>query len=354
LFLCVVAKMKIGVLTLGDWMADPATGVRLSQRERFDAIVTLAQWAEEFGFDSFHIGEHHFCDYIVSNPVPLLSAAAMRTARISLSTAVTLLANRDPVLIAEDYAALDVLSGGRAEIVAGRGNLFLDCYRQFGQDLGQSRATFDGNLDLLIRLWTEDRVSSDGATRPPLSNARIQPRPVQQPHPWVWVGGGSSPESASAAASRGLPFQLPGVFAGAAFFKPLADAYRAEFTAGALGPAARQVGYTAHCHVAADGDAARAFWEPYHIGYLHWVNAIVEAGGLRGPKPSFARNVLDPAHHTALCGSPDEIAGRILRWRDTLGGLDRLLLKFDGGGLPMSNVRAAMELFADKVRPRIG
>lgn len=345
--------MKFGLITLGDHMADPATGAKRSQTQRFADIITLAEWAEELGFSSFHIGEHHFCDYIVSNPVLLLAAAAMRTKRIRLSTAVTLLANRDPVFVAEDYAALDLISGSRAELVVGRGNFFVEAYRQMGQDIAQSRALFEENLDLLIALWTQERVSSSGKTRPPLANARVQPRPAQQPHPMVWVGGGSSEDSARSAASRGLGFQLPGVFAGAAFFRGFADVYRAEFKPGALGPAARRVGFTAHCHVGPDGERARQAWEPYHVGYIDWVNDIAAAGGgPRGPTPTMARNVLDPGHHTALCGSPDEVAERIARWRDALGGLDTLLLKFDGGGLPMPQVREALELFAARVMPR--
>ena len=175
-------------------MADPATGANRIQAERYADLITLAEWGEELGFETFHVGEHHFCDYIVSNPVPLLTAAAMRTKRIKLSTAVTLLANRDPVLVAEDYAALDLISNGRAELVVGRGNFFVECYRQMGQDFAKSRAAFEENLDLLLRAWTDERISSSGATRPPLDNARIQPKPLQRPYPLVWIGGGSSEE----------------------------------------------------------------------------------------------------------------------------------------------------------------
>ena len=346
--------MKFGLFSLGDHMADPATGANRIQAERYADLITLAEWGEELGFETFHVGEHHFCDYIVSNPVPLLTAAAMRTKRIKLSTAVTLLANRDPVLVAEDYAALDLISNGRAELVVGRGNFFVECYRQMGQDFAKSRAAFEENLDLLLRAWTDERISSSGATRPPLDNARIQPKPLQRPYPLVWIGGGSSEDSALSAASRGLPLQLPGVFAGAAFFRKLADTYRSNFKPGPHGPSAQRIGYTAHCHVGLNGDDARRVWWPYHEGYFHWVNDIAAAGGgPRGPTPSLERNVLDPDHHTALCGSPDEVYSRIARWRDTLGGLDTLLVKFDGGGLPMPKVRESLDLFASEVMPRL-
>jgi alkanesulfonate monooxygenase SsuD/methylene tetrahydromethanopterin reductase-like flavin-dependent oxidoreductase (luciferase family) len=341
--------MKLVAFTLGDHM-DART-----QAQRYADIVTLGVWAEELGFDGFSVGEHHFCDYIVSNPVPLLVAIATRTQRIRLSTAVTLLANRDPVLVAEDYAALDLLSGGRAELVVGRGNFFTECYRQFGQDMGASRAAFEENLDLLIALWSEAPVSSSGLTRPPLDKARVRPQPLQRPHPPIWIGGGSSPESAESAARRGLGFQIPGVFAGAPFFRPLADLYRETFRAGRLGAGAKGVGFTAHCFVDRDGPAARKVWEPVHVGYLDWVNraAAPPGGPPVGPTPNFARATGDVKTRTALCGSPAELIAQIGEWRDALGGLDALLLKFDGGGLPMPAVRRSMELFAREVAPAV-
>jgi alkanesulfonate monooxygenase SsuD/methylene tetrahydromethanopterin reductase-like flavin-dependent oxidoreductase (luciferase family) len=346
--------MRFCVITLGDHMADPDTGQMRSQAQRFADIVTMAQWAEELGFDGFHIGEHHFCDYIVSNPVPLLVAAAGRTSDIRLSTAVTLLANRDPVLIAEDYAALDLLSGGRVELVVGRGNFFAESYRQFGQDLSRSREVFDQNLDLLLAIWSGEPVTWSGLSRPPLERARVTPQPLQRPFPMIDIGGGSSMESAAAAASRGLGFQLPGVFAGARAFRPLAEAYREAFTPGPLGPRARRIGFTAHCYVDADTERARREWAPIHIGYLNWVNAIAAQGASRpAPAPGFERLAIDPENHTALCGDPKEVAGRILAWRETLAGLDQLLLKFDGGGLSMERLRRSMSLFAREVIPRV-
>jgi alkanesulfonate monooxygenase SsuD/methylene tetrahydromethanopterin reductase-like flavin-dependent oxidoreductase (luciferase family) len=340
--------MKISTFTLGDLMD------RRSHAQRYADIVTLGQWAEELGFHGFHVGEHHFGDYIVSNPVPLLSAIAARTSRIRLSTAVTLLANRDPVLVAEDYAALDLLSGGRAELVVGRGNFFAECYRQFGQDMGKSREAFEENLDLLIALWGDAPVSSSGSTRPPLDHAAIRPQPMQKPHPMIWVGGGSSTDSAQSAARRGLGFQFPGVFAGAPFFRPLADLYRAEFTPGPLGASAQGIGFTAHCYIRENGAAARRTWEPVHVGYHQWVRQLANPHGAPiGPEPVFEKIIGGVKTRTALCGSPEEIVDQIEEWRDALGGLDALLLKFDGGGLSMDDVRLSMDLFATRVAPKL-
>jgi alkanesulfonate monooxygenase SsuD/methylene tetrahydromethanopterin reductase-like flavin-dependent oxidoreductase (luciferase family) len=257
-------RMRLSVLSLGDLLPDPATGVRKSRKERFADLITLGLWAEELGFAGFHLGEHHFCDYIVSNPVPLLAAVAARTSRITLSTGVTLLANRDPVLVAEDYAALDLISDGRAAMIAGRGNAFFECYRQMGQDVAAARATFETNLDLLLRLWREDRVTWDGGTRPALDQASVEPKP-DGAHPEIWIGGGSSEDSVRCAVERGLPLQLPGVYGPAAMFAPLADLYRTLWAEkGWAHPA--KIGFTAHVHVRKDSQVAKSFWEPYRAG----------------------------------------------------------------------------------------
>jgi alkanesulfonate monooxygenase SsuD/methylene tetrahydromethanopterin reductase-like flavin-dependent oxidoreductase (luciferase family) len=282
--------MKLGLVTLGDLTPHPHDKSVRAQAQRYQDIITLGRWAEELGFDSFHVGEHHFSQYIVSNPLPLLAAIAAHTVRIRLSTAVTLLANRDPVLVAEDYAALDLISDGRVELVVGRGNLFAECYRQMGQDLAQSRVLFEENLDLLLRIWGGGPISSSGLTRPALNQARIEPQPLQKPFPLIWIGGGSTPDSAMSAAKRGLAFQAPGVFAGAPFFRDSMDLYRAHFTPGKWGLAARQVGFTAHCFVGADTERARAYWAPYYLGYLNWVTDVAAGGhGKRTLQPSFEK-----------------------------------------------------------------
>ena len=346
--------MEFGVLTLGDWMAGPAGGDRPTQAERFARIVALGEQAERLGFDSFHVGEHHLCEYIVSSPQLLLAAIAARTERIRLSTGVTLVANRDPVHLAEDYASLDVLSAGRAELIAGRGNAFFDAYLQFGQSLDDSRERFAEGLELLLRLWREEAVTFEGRYRAPLCHATVHPRPVQAGGPPLWLGGGSSLESAELAARLALPLQLPGVFAGAGAFRKLATHYHAAWTdAGHRTPP--RVGYTAHCFVGDDTQRARDDWAPWHLGYLRWVWALICAqNGQDGPPPIADRAAayeIDRA--PALCGDADTVAERILAWSETLGGIDRLVLKFDGGNLPPERVQESLERFAQDVIPRV-
>lgn len=347
--------MEFGVLTLGDWMHGPGGDDRPTQAERFERILRLAEHAEALGFESFHVGEHHLCEYIVSSPQMLLAAISQRTRRLRLSTGVSLLANRDPVHLAEDYASLDLLSGGRAEMIAGRGNAFFDAYLQFGQSLDDSRERFSEHLALLLRLWRESAVNFEGDFRAPLCETTVQPRPATAEGPDVWLGGGSSLDSAALAASLGLPLQLPGVFAGAAAFTRLADHYRALWDDAGQANAPR-VGYTAHCLVGADGDAAREEWAPWHLGYLTWVWELICAqSGHAGPPPVKDRHAAyeDPVASPALCGDAEEVADRVIAWHGTLGGIDRLIVKFDGGNLPEARVHESMQRFAEDVAPRV-
>ena len=277
--------MQFGVLTLGDWMAGPDGDDRPTRAERFARILRLAEHAEALGFEAFHVGEHHLCEYIVSSPQMLLAAISQRTERIRLSTGVTLLANRDPVHLAEDYASLDLLSSGRAELIAGRGNAFFDAYLQFGQQLEDSRERFGEHLELMLRLWREASVSFEGDFRAPLCEAGLEPKPLQPSGPTVWLGGGSSTDSSDMAARLGLPLQLPGVFAGAGAFAGLAEHYRRAWNA--IGHAgAPRVGFTAHCFVGDDGATARDYWAPWHLGYQRWVwDSDLRPVRPRGPAP---------------------------------------------------------------------
>lgn len=233
--------MRLGVMTLGDHVANPHTGRLVTQAERHRSIVELAVLAEEVGLDSVWLGEHHFCDYIVSSPAVVLAAIAERTTRIRLGTSVALLPNLDPVRVAEDYATVDVLSGGRIELAVGRG-IVDRVYEGFGQDPAAARALLDERLSLLVQLWTEGETSWTGTSRSPLRELRVDPHPLQQPHPPMWIGGGSSPESADLAARRGLGLLLPSVLAPPQHFAAQVDRYRAGFRPAPGGPSGPLVG----------------------------------------------------------------------------------------------------------------
>jgi len=344
------ANVKQGLLTLGDWIADPHTGARLTHAQRHRQIVEMAVDGEALGFDSVWIGEHHLCEYIVSAPPVVLAAIAERTSKLRLGTGVTLLGTLDPVRAAEDYATLDALSDGRVEVVAGRGVL-RRIYRDFGQDPEASHELFAEHVDLLLRLWTERDVRWSGRFRAPLDGVTVTPSPVQKPHPPLWIGGGGAPESADLAARLGLPLMLPSVLAPPQAFKRTVERYRERF----LGSDRPRVGACSHVHVAHDSATARAQWKPYHTGYLAWVGKILAWGGMNMAASPTSERPLAVDYDAMLagpsvCGSPAEVADRICAMRDALA-LDVHIAMFDHGGMPEKLVRETLELFGARVLP---
>lgn len=347
--------MEVGLLSLGDWLPDPRTGQLLTPSERHRSIVESAVRAELAGFDSVWIGEHHFCHYILSAPPVVLGAIAARTERIRLGTGVTLLPHLDPVRCAEDYATVDVVSGGRLELVVGRG-ILARSYAEFGQSLEQSREIYAEHLELLLRLWQEEGVSWSGKHRPPLGGVTIHPRPSQQPHPPIWVGGGSSNESVDLAARLGLGLMLPSVVAPPEAFAPMAERYRERFAAEGHPSAEPRVGAVNHVHVASTSEQAREHWRPHYESYWEFVLGLIRdhgAASLRLPRgqrfePDYDLMLKGPA----ICGSPAEVADRLLAMRELLG-LDVHLAMLDLGGLPPDELYRTIDLYGERVLPEI-
>lgn len=346
-----VRTLEIGLLSLGDCLADPATGVRPSPAERHRAIVDEAVHAEALGFDSVWLGEHHFCDYVLAAPPVVLAAIAARTERVRLGTGVTLLANLDPVRVAEDYATLDAIANGRVELVAGRG-ILAETYEAFGQKTDESRERFRENLLLLRRLWSETEVTWSGRFRAPLDAVTVEPRPVQAPHPPIWVGGGSSLHSVDLAAEQGLPLMLPSVLAPALDFAPLVERYRQRFAAAGHDPAGARVGCCHHVHVAPDSQSARERWRPYYLNYLGFVDRVWSRRELIHARAKVELDYERLLAGVAICGSPAEVVDRIGVAREALG-LDVHLAMFDLGGLPPAEVARAMDLYAADVAPHL-
>ncbi len=339
--------MEIGLLSLGDVLPDPATGVVVSDAARHRAIVDQGVAAEQLGFDLVHLGEHHGSGYQLSAPPVVLAAIGERTERIRLSTGVTLAANLDPVRMAEDYATVDVLSGGRAEIVAGRGSYFARTFEYLGQDPKQSKELFAEHVELLVNLLRHENVSHPGGLRAALDSFTSRPRPVGELP--VWVGGGTSRESVLLAARLGLPLMLPSVFAAPAVFKPMADTYR-EAWAGFGHPGAPRVGAIAHCHVAATGEAARSFFEPHYRQYWLWVQDLVAAYTPHAPRIGFDYQSMLAG--PAVCGSPAEVIDRIRSIGEVLG-LDRFSFMFDLGGMARSPLFDTIAHFGTEVLPHV-
>ncbi len=336
--------MEFGLLSLGDALPDPATGRRPSDAERTRSIVEQAVSAEGLGFDLVHLGEHHGSGYQLSAPPVVLAAIGERTKTVRLSTGVTLAANLDPVRMAEDYATLDGLSGGRAEIVAGRGSYFARTFDYLGQNPRHSHQLFAEHVELLLRLLAEENVSHPaGGLRAALDNFTSRPRPVG-PLP-VWIGGGASPDTTLLAARLGCPLTLPSVFAAPEAFLPAAEAYRAAWSeAGQSGPA--RIGAVCHCHVGSTSQQARADFEPYYRQYWLWVQDLIAAYTPHAPRMAFDYPTMLAG--PAIVGSVSEVVERIGQWQQLLG-LERCAFMFDLGGMGEAVLRETVERFGTEV-----
>jgi alkanesulfonate monooxygenase SsuD/methylene tetrahydromethanopterin reductase-like flavin-dependent oxidoreductase (luciferase family) len=333
--------MKFGFLSLGDLTSDPVTGVTPTAKQRLDEIVLAGELTEALGLDSFGVGEHHSSRWVLTSPPTVLAAIAARTERIRLRTGVTLIPNLDPVRVAEDYATLDVLSGGRVELTVAKGN-FPQPWSLFGQDPDEQRDRLAEGIDLLLQIWAEDPVNWSGRFRPPLVDATVAPRPLQSPPP-VWCGVSSTPASVEFAAARGLPIVVAGVFRDREHCGSLIDHYRKEGAAAGHDPATLQVGYVSHLYLSKDGDRAKRDFEQY---YRHALGQAVAE--MREPMPplDYEERLRGPL----ICGSPEEAVEKILGFRDRFDH-DLHLFHVDLGGLPFREVASTMELFAAEVAP---
>ena len=338
--------MEIGLLSLGDLLDDPVTGVRLTPAQRHRSLVDQAVTAEAVGLHAVHLGEHHACDYVLSAPPVVLAAIGERTSTLRLSTGVTLAANLDPVRVAEDYATVDALSDGRVEIVAGRGNAFRHTYELFGQDPDDARRRFDEAVELLLRLLREEDVTWTGETRAPLDGVTVHPRPTGELP--VWVGGGLSPESAALAARLGCPIMLPSVFAAPEVFAPAAEAYRTAWTESGRDPADAVVGACCHMWIAPTSAGAREAFLPRYARYWGFVDELIRASSGFSMHPDPEAFLDGPA----IVGSPAEVVDRLGRWRELLG-VDRQICMFDLGGMPLADVLASIELLGSEVLPQL-
>ena len=335
---------------MGDLLTDPITGGLLTQRERFRMIVEATVVAEEAGFWSASVGEHHFCDYIISAPPVLLAAMAERTSTIRLGTGVALGSNNDPIRLAEDYASLDLLSNGRVELVVGRGNLYEHTFTAFGQDPARSREIYNERVELLVRALGETQLQWQGTSRPPFENFTTQPRPIQQPFP-IWVGGGTSVDSAEFAATAALPLMLPGVIGAPRSFVPIVEHYRGRWAELGHDPDGCRVGTVAHTYPAATSQAARARFEPRMKTYMGWVGDLITLSTPRmaGFIPPFDLDRMVSRGPT-VCGSVAEVIEKMTLWRDLLD-LDVYLFMCDQGGMPPEELHETLRLAGQEILP---
>jgi alkanesulfonate monooxygenase SsuD/methylene tetrahydromethanopterin reductase-like flavin-dependent oxidoreductase (luciferase family) len=345
--------MKLGLMSLGDLIADPISGWLASPAERHRMMIDAAEIADRGGFYSVNIGEHHGIDYAFSAPPVLLSAIAERTSRLKLSTAVALAANLDTLRLAEDYSTLDVLSGGRVEIIAGRGNFFESTYTLFGQSVSDSAARFAEAMELLCTLWRGEPVHWRGRFRPPINGEHLQPAPITKDRLPFWVGGGSSAASAQLAGRLGLKLMLPSAFGRPDKFVPIVDTYREAFAAANHRHAA-EVGACWHGWVAPNNEEAIKRFEPRYRAYHAFTQKLMRQVNPNPPaylSAPFDYDLLR-TKGPALVGSPSAVLDRLFELSRILGA-ELNLIKMDMGGVPPAEYNEMLELMASDVIPKL-
>ena len=332
--------MELGLATF----ADLASGVSPQQRMR--DLVEEAELADQLGLDVFAIGEHHRPDFLVSSPAVVLGAIAVKTERIRLSSAVTVLSSDDPVRVFQDFAEVDLLSGGRAEIMAGRGS-FTESFPLFGYDLDDYDELYAEKLELLLAVRESTHVTWSGRLRPALENAGVWPRPVQEQLP-VWVAVGGSPQSVIRAGTLGLPLTIAIIGGQPARFAPLVELYREAVRQGGHEPSAAKIAINTHAFVAdTSAQAAGAFAS----SYLAMMNRI---GRERGWPPSGASQyeALRAPDGALAVGSAEQVAEKIL-YEHELFAHQRYIAQMSVGAVAHSDVLRSIELFGTKVAPLV-
>ncbi|HYF76890.1 MAG TPA: LLM class flavin-dependent oxidoreductase [Symbiobacteriaceae bacterium] len=338
------AEFEFGIYSLGEMIPGPSGQVG-SARKRIEEIITAAKLADEAGLDVFGVGEHHRLDFVTSSYAMILSAIAQATKRIRLTSTLSVISAADPVRVFEDFATLDLISGGRAEIIVGRG-AFLESFQLFGADLKNYDDLFANKLDLMLKLNSQERVTWNGKYRPALVDAEISPRPVQKSLP-LWIGVGGTPESAARAGRLGQHMAL-GILGGdPARVKPLVDIYRSSAQAAGHDPSKLRVSVTGHSYIAKTSQQALDEFHPHYVNYFSYFMKE------RGRRFWVSRSDLDAMtapDEVLAVGSPQQLIEKIL-YQHELFGHSRFMGQFDMGGQPLSKVAAAIELLATEVAP---
>jgi alkanesulfonate monooxygenase SsuD/methylene tetrahydromethanopterin reductase-like flavin-dependent oxidoreductase (luciferase family) len=336
--------VELGILSLGDLQRDQRTGRTHRPVERMAEILGYAVLADELGLDVFAVGEHHSPEFFTSSPAVVLAAVAARTRGIRLTSATTLLGVADPVRVYEDFASLDLISRGRAEIIVGR-SAFVEPFALFGYDTADYDALFAEKLGLLLQIREHETVTWSGRFRPPLDAAAVVPRAVQDPLP-VWVGVGGSPDSAERAGRLGLPMVLGYIGGTLAHLRPLVDAYRAAGDRAGHADVLK-VAISTHFHAGADPAKARSVYPSYHE-YLR-----PKRPGGRGfmvSQAAFEAGTSRPG--AIMIGSAGEVTDKLLDAVRALS-LDRVYAQVDWGGLPASLVEESIARYATEIGPAL-
>jgi len=322
-----------------------AEGQAATPAQAMRELVERVVHAEACGLDVFGIGEHHRADFLDSAPAMILAAAASVTKKIKLTSAVTVLSAADPVRVFQQFATLDLLSAGRAEMVVGRGS-FIESFPLFGLALEDYDSLFADKLDLLLEIRDHEKVWWEGKHRAPLTGQGVYPRPQQKQIP-IWLGVGGTPQSFARAGALGLPLMVAIIGGETHRFRPLVDLYReagarAGFAAEQLKVGVHSLGYVAET----DKEAADAFFP----GYAKTFGQVGKERGWGGVTRANFDAVTGPTG-ALLVGSAENVAEKILRFSEALGGVSRFTFQMDVGALPQAKLLRAIELIGEKVGP---
>ena len=340
------APFEIGLYSFAELTPDPRTGRTTSPQQRMADLLEEIELADQVGLDVFALGEHHRPDFISSAPAVILAAAAARTRRIRLSSAVSVLSSDDPVRVFQDFATLDLISNGRAEIMAGRGS-FIESFPLFGYDLRDYSALFAEKLELLLQIRAAEHVTWSGKHRAPLTGQGVYPRPLQQPLP-VWVAVGGTPESVVRTGRLGLPLALAIIGGQPESFRPFARLYRDSFTQAGHDPAGMALSINSHGYLAADAAQAR---EESFPSFAQVMNKIGRERGW----PPLSRAQFDASTELRganFVGAPEQVVEKMLYQVDIFEH-QRQLLQLSVGTLPHAQVMRAIELLGTAVAPQV-
>jgi probable LLM family oxidoreductase len=339
-----VPPFEIGLYSFAELTPDPHTGHLIAPETRLRNLLETIELADQVGLDVFGLGEHHRSDFVSSSPAVILAAAAARTKRIRLSSAVTVLSSDDPVRVFQQYASLDLLSGGRAEIMAGRGS-FIESFPLFGYDLQDYHSLFSEKLELLLKIREETAVHWSGQHRAPLTGQEVYPRPVQNPLP-VWIAVGGTPESVIRAARLGLPLAIAIIGGLPEQFAPLVDLYRRTAVQAGHDLRHMPVSINSHGFIADDHQGA------IDAAFPPFAQVMNKIGRERG-WPPMQRAQFDASttlRGANFVGSPEAISEKIL-FQHEIFGHQRLLLQLSVGTMPHKQVMRAIELLGSEVAP---
>ena len=338
--------MELGLYTFVEVTPDAVTGEKISGYQRMRNLMEEIALADELGLDVFAVGEHHRAEYLISAPAVVLGAAAERTKKIKLSSAVTVLSSDDPVRVFQQFATVDLISGGRAEIMAGRGS-FIESFPLFGYDLKDYDSLFVEKLELLMNLNEGEFVSWRGTHRPPINNLGVYPRPYQEKLP-IWIAVGGTPESIVRAGTLGLPMALAIIGGNPKHFAPHTKLYRDAYTKAGHDATKFQLGINSHTFIADTSQQAADLFFP---SYAQMMSRI---GRERGWPPTTRQqfDYMRSPEGSLLVGSPQQIIDKIL-YEHELFGHTRFLAQMSVGTMPHKQMMRSIELFGTTVAPEV-